>query len=177
MLSPLRTASTLWASTRFNYRPNCQWILNLHYYDSESREESMQPHVKSSSNPTEFKVTPSVGKIMPTILWDSQGILFIDDLNKGNAVNGDRYANLMLHLKDYVKMKKFTKLSCCFTTMHQCRSRTIKTCSCWLWLRRNWVLTYSAYSPDFTPTDYLLFPNLKKNSSCRESLCRETGRK
>lgn len=52
----------------------------VHHYDPESKEESKQWVEQGSRAPVKFKVTPSAGKIMATIFWDSEGILLIDYL-------------------------------------------------------------------------------------------------
>jgi hypothetical protein len=83
----------------------------VHHFDSESKQESMQWHIKGSSSPNKFKVAPSAEKIMATIFWDCQGILMIDYLNKGSTVTGEYYADLMHRLKDSIKMKRRGKLT------------------------------------------------------------------
>ena len=50
----------------------------VHHYDPESKQESMQWHKKGTDPPKKFKVTPSAGKLMATVFWDSKGILLIE---------------------------------------------------------------------------------------------------
>ena len=50
----------------------------VHFYDPESKQESMQWHQKGGPPPKKFKVVLSAGKVMATIFWDCEGILLID---------------------------------------------------------------------------------------------------
>jgi len=36
--------------------------------------------------PKKFKVTPSAGKVMATVFWDSQGVIMTNYLSKGSTV-------------------------------------------------------------------------------------------
>jgi [histone H3]-lysine36 N-dimethyltransferase SETMAR len=135
----------------------------VHHYDPESKQESMQFHVKGSSHPKKFKVTPSAGKIMATIFWDSQGILLIDYMNKGNTVTGEYYANLMHRLRDAIKVKRRGKLTQGVLLLHDNapvhKSRLSKAAVADCGFVE---IDHPPYSPDLAPSDYFLFPNLKK---------------
>lgn len=135
----------------------------VHHYDPESKQESMQWHVKGSSHPKKFKVTPSAGKIMATIFWDSQGILLIDYMNKGNTVTGEYYANLMHRLRDAIKVMRRGKLTQGVLLLHDNapvhKSRLSKAAVADCGFVE---IEHPPYSPDLAPSDYFLFPNLKK---------------
>ncbi|KAH0817832.1 hypothetical protein GEV33_004959 [Tenebrio molitor] len=60
-----------------------------HLFDPKSKQELMQWHIKGSSPPKKFKVTPPAEKIMATVFCNCQGILMIDSLNKGSTVTGE----------------------------------------------------------------------------------------
>ena len=54
----------------------------VHFYHPESKQESMQWHMKGGPAPKKFKVVPLAAKVMATIFWDSKGILLIDYKSK-----------------------------------------------------------------------------------------------
>src|SRR5215469_772362 len=94
---------------------------------------------------------------------DRDGILLIDYLPKGQTINAEYYSSLLVQLKDILKEK--------------CRGKVIKGI---LFLHDNvpahWALAiqkklaylgfqcpdHPPYSPDLAPSDYHLFPGLKK---------------
>ena len=40
-------------------------------------------------------LVPSAGKVMASLFWDAEGILFIDYLEKGKTITGEYYSNLL----------------------------------------------------------------------------------
>ena len=69
----------------------------------------------------------SVGKILASVFWDAQGILFIDYLEKGWIINSEYYIALLVCLKEEIAKKRpqLKKKKCSFTkTMHCVTSRS-----------------------------------------------------
>ncbi|XP_011630294.1 histone-lysine N-methyltransferase SETMAR-like [Pogonomyrmex barbatus] len=54
----------------------------IHHYTSESKQQSKQWTAPDECAPKKAKTVLSAGKIMATVFWDSQGIIFIDHLQK-----------------------------------------------------------------------------------------------
>jgi hypothetical protein len=52
-----------------------------------------------------FKTVPSVNKIMATIFWDAQGILFVDFPTRGETVNAAGYCSTLNTLREAVHQK------------------------------------------------------------------------
>ena len=111
-----------------------------------------------------FRVQKSAGKVLTSIFWDQDGILFIDYLPKGHTINAEYYSSLLVQLKDVLKGKhrgKFTKV---VLFLHE-----NAPASGHLQPRRNWptwassVLITPPYFPDLAPSDYHLFPGLQNN--------------
>ncbi|MCP6559131.1 hypothetical protein NL501_28330, partial [Klebsiella pneumoniae] len=71
----------------------------IHYYTHETKEQSKQWVIKGESAPKKAKTILSAGKVMATVFWDSQGILFIDYLEKGKTITGAYYSLLLDRLK------------------------------------------------------------------------------
>ena len=59
----------------------------IHYYTSETKEQSKQWTKSGESAPKKAKTVPSAGKIM-AVFWDSRGIIFTDYLEKGRTITG-----------------------------------------------------------------------------------------
>ena len=63
----------------------------------------------------------SASKVLASIFWDVQGILFFNHLEKGKTVNSEYYITLLMHLKEEIvkKQPQMKKKKCSFTnTMH-----------------------------------------------------------
>jgi calcineurin-like phosphoesterase family protein len=56
---------------------------------------------KHPSSPTRkmFKVTPSAGKIMRNIFWDSQGVLLAHFSKRGKNINSASYCEVLLRFR------------------------------------------------------------------------------
>jgi len=66
-----------------------------HWYTPETKEQSKQWTSPSEPAPKKAKIVPSAGKVMATVFWDSQGLIYIDYLEKGKTVRGLYYVELL----------------------------------------------------------------------------------
>ena len=137
-----------------------------HHYTPESKQQSMQWKHAGSPCPKKAKTVPSAGKVMVTVFWDVEGVLMLDYLKKGQTITGPYYANLLTCLRDVLKVKRPGKLSkgvlfhqdnapshtssVTMATIHKCGFE---------------LLPHPPYSPDLAPSDYHLFPQLKRQLS------------
>ena len=67
----------------------------IHWYTPETKEKSKQLTSPSEHAPKKAKTVLSGGKAMTTVYWDSQGMIYIDYLEKGKTVAGLYYAKLL----------------------------------------------------------------------------------
>lgn len=136
----------------------------VHHYDPESKQESMQWHKKGAEHPKKFKVTPSAGKTMATVFWDSKGILLIEYTKKGETITGASYAITLCKLRDAIKEKRRGKLTAGVLLLHDNapvhKARVAKAAMQDCGFEE---INHPPYSPDLAPSDYYLFPNLKKD--------------
>jgi histone-lysine N-methyltransferase SETMAR len=58
-----------------------------------------------SPSTKEFKVTPSPGKVMRTVSWESQGVLLADFQKCGINMNFASYCEVLLNLQDAIRRK------------------------------------------------------------------------
>lgn len=136
----------------------------VHHYDPESKQESMQWHIKGTPHPKKFKVMPSAGKVMATIFWDCDGILLIDYKEKGVNITGGYYANILCQLREAIKEKRRGKLAKGVLLLHD--NAPVHTAHIAMAAVResgSEIITHPPYSLDLAPSDLFLFPNLKKD--------------
>jgi len=108
-------------------------------------------------------VQKSTGKVLASISWDQDGILLIDYLPKGQTINAEYYSSLLVQLKDILKEKrreKFTK-GVLFLHDNMPAHQALATQKKLAYLGFQ-CLDHPPYSPDLAPSDYCLFPGLKK---------------
>ena len=62
-----------------------------HYYEPESKRQSMEwPNVNSPSK-KKFQTLPSAGKVTCTVFWGRKVAILLDFLEPGQTINSDRY--------------------------------------------------------------------------------------
>ena len=136
------------------------WIF---WYDPETKQMSKQWLPKGSNPPVKAKVTKSAGKTMLTLFFDAEGWLLADFLEKGATITGQYYAEILEKLCSAIKEKRRGKLSKGILLLDDNapvhRAGTVlDTIHDLHWSRLN----HPAYSPDLAPSDFRVFPDLKK---------------
>jgi len=58
----------------------------IHHYTPQSKQQLKQWTEAGRSVPQKTRSVPSAGKIMASVFWDAEGILFIDYLEKGKII-------------------------------------------------------------------------------------------
>jgi histone-lysine N-methyltransferase SETMAR len=61
----------------------------IHHYTAESKQQSKQWTEASCSELKKTRSVPSAGKVMASVFWDAEGILFICYLKKGKTITGN----------------------------------------------------------------------------------------
>jgi hypothetical protein len=99
----------------------------IHHYTAESKQQSKQWTEASCSAPKKTRSVQSEGKVMASVFWDAEGILFIDYLENDKTITGEYYSNLLTRLegkkfvrKDLVCKKKKYLLSGQCTRPQKC---------------------------------------------------------
>jgi len=94
----------------------------IHHYTPESKQQSKHWTEASCSAPKKTRSVPSAGKVMASVFWDAEGILFIDYLEKGKTITGEYYSNLLTRPDEKICEKKTRsakeKKSSFIRTMH-----------------------------------------------------------
>ena len=134
----------------------------VHYYAPSPKRLSMEWHHRGSPPPKKFKAVPSAGKVMASVFWDTEGIIMIDYLEKGQTINGEYYSNELRQLRENLKVKRRGKLSKGVLLLqdnapvHNAAIAIAAASTCGFEL-----LPHPPYSPDLAPSDFFLFPRLK----------------
>ena len=135
----------------------------VHHYTPETKEQSKQWKHRGSPPPKKALSVKSAGKVMASIFWDAKGILSIDYLPKGSTITGAYYPNLLDQLDQKIREKRpgLSKKKIIFhhdnAPAHTSRVSMAKINEL-----RYELLPHPPYSPDLAPSDFHLFPRLKK---------------
>ena len=116
--------------------------------------------------PQKFRVQKSAGKVLASFFfWDQDGILLVDYLPKDQTLNAQYYSSLLVQLKDILKEKRRgagrSPRGSLFLHVNAPAQRALATQRKLAYLGLQ-CLDYPPYSPDLAPSDYQLFPGLKK---------------
>lgn len=135
----------------------------IHYNTPETKEQSKQWTSPGELNPRKAKVRLSANKVMATVFWNTQGIVHIDYLEKGKTITGEYYAELLERFDADLKQKR-PHLEKKKVLFHQDNAPAHKSAIAMEKLQGLGykLLPHPPYSPDLAPSDYYLFPNLKK---------------
>jgi len=108
-------------------------------------------------------VQKSAGKVLASIFRDQDGILLFHYLPKGQTINAEYYSSLLVQLKDILKEKRRGKVTKGVLFLHDYApaDRAFATQKKLAYLGFH-CLDHPPCSPDLAPSDYHLFPGLKK---------------
>ena len=132
----------------------------VHYYEPENKAQSCLWVGPGSPRPKN-KTQPSAGKVMATVFWDAKGVIMLDFLPKRSTITGVYYANLLDQLRTAIHEKRQGKLS--KSVLLQQDNHTCKVAMDAVERNGYELIPHPAYSPDLAPSNFFLFPNLKKD--------------
>jgi hypothetical protein len=77
-------------------RPFCPRIITgdetwAQHYELETKRQSMEWHHPQSPRKKKFKITPSARKVMIAVFWDTDGVILVDVMTRGETINSDIY--------------------------------------------------------------------------------------
>jgi hypothetical protein len=78
----------------------------IHHYTPECKQQSKQWAEASCSAPKKTRSVSSAGKLMTSVFWDAEGILFIDYLEKGKTIPGKYCSNLLTRPDKKIREKR-----------------------------------------------------------------------
>lgn len=91
----------------------------IHHYTPETKIQSGQWILPGERAPKKAQTVQSAGKVMATVFWDSQGIIFIDYLEKGKTITGNTTVNYWVDSTLHSRKNGLfrTAKKCSFTTI------------------------------------------------------------
>jgi len=129
----------------------------------ETKKQSMGwGHTSSPKKPRKCLQILSVRKIMSTVFWDREGVLLVDFLESGSTINYERYCETLKRLRRAIQNKRRGKLCSKVLFFHDNAHPHTTNGTREFLDHFGWeVFDHPPYSPDFAPSDYHLFPNMK----------------
>ena len=135
----------------------------VHYYEPENKAQSRQWVGPGSPRPKKFKTQHLLASVA-TVFWDAKGGIILDFLPKRSTITGVYYANFLDQLRTAIREKRRGKFS--KGVLLQQDNARVHTCKVAMdAVERNGyeLIPHPTYSPDLAPSDFFLFPNLKKD--------------
>ena len=78
----------------------------IHHYAPESKQQSKQWTEAGCSAPKKTRSVPSARKVLASVFWDAEGILFINYLENGKTITGEYYSNILTRLDEKIYEKR-----------------------------------------------------------------------
>lgn len=135
----------------------------VYHHDPKSKQEAKEWCEPGCSAPKRVRVHKSAKKVLASVFWDAKGILFVDYLQTGKTINSEYYCNLLDKLKEEIQKKRpgLQKKKIIFHQDNAPCHKSILTMAKISELKYE-LLEHPPYSPDLAPSDFYLFPALKK---------------
>jgi len=137
------------------------WIL---YDTPETKDQSKQwMHTSSPNKPKKFKQTFNNRKVMATVFWDQKGVLLVEFMEPGTTINAAVYCDTLRRLRRAIQNKRRGLLTSGIVLLHDNARPHSAGLTKNLLRQFHWdVFDHPPYSPDLAPSDFHLFPELKK---------------
>ena len=135
----------------------------VYHFEPESKRRSMEWRHPNSPRTKKFKAQKSAAKIMATVFWDSQGVILLDFLPKGETINSEVYIETFRKLKAKIECVRPNLDIANVLLQHDnarphTSIRTMEAITSFGWT----VIPHPPYSPDLARSDYHLFGPMKE---------------
>ena len=141
----------------------------LYGYDPATKQMSMERRVKGASPPVKPLMQKSISTKVPLVFYDGQGVIHIDYLNPGETVTTARYITALSNLRQALRHRRRGKLTCGILFHHDnAPAHRSRECVSALSQHGFKILHRPPYSPDLSPFDFHLFPQIKRQLKGRQ---------
>jgi histone-lysine N-methyltransferase SETMAR len=133
----------------------------VHRCDPENKKQSIEYCCPGSPSVKKFKTVPSAKNSHAHHLLGCKGVLDTEFLTKGSTVNSDRYCATLRSLKQRIRRIRPERNMFLLhhgNTRPHCSAQTQDATK----ILKFTVVQHPSYSPDLAPSDFWMFPKLKK---------------
>lgn len=136
------------------------WVFE---YDPETKRQSSEWHTKASPKSKKARMSKSRVKSMLITFFDAKGVIHREFLPAGQTVTGAFYLQVLRRLKARVSRVRPEIAEDWILHHDNAPSHTCFVVSQFLAKNKVATLNQPPYSPDLAPSDFFLFPRLKKD--------------
>ena len=135
----------------------------LYGYGPATKQMSMEWRVKGASPPVKPLMQKSIStKVMALMFYDGQGVIHINYLNPGETVTTASYKTALSNLRQALRHRRRGKLTRGILFRHDnAPAHRSRECVSALSQYGFEILPHPPYSPDLSPCDFHLFPQIK----------------
>ena len=72
-----------------------------HHYEPKTKRQSLERHHPQSPRKKKSKTTPCTGKDKITVFWETDGVILVDVMPRGETINLDAYIKTLQKLKQH----------------------------------------------------------------------------
>nr|XP_012143528.1 PREDICTED: putative uncharacterized protein FLJ37770 [Megachile rotundata] len=136
------------------------WIFE---YDPESKMQSAEWHTSGSPRPKKARMSKSRIKSMLIVFFDAKGVIHKEFVPAGQTVNGQFYAEVLERLRLKVRRVRREIANSWMLHHDNAPSHTSLIVRQILTKHNITTLPQPPYSPDMAPSDFFLFPRIKRS--------------
>ena len=144
------------------------FCINMRQWMTHGSTTSLRSQIDSQlsvgkSHPMSPKTQTSDGKVLASVFWNAQGILFINYFEKGRTINSEYYIASLIRLKEEIAKERpqMKKKKLLFHQDNVPCHKSIATTAKLNELHFK-LLPHQPYSLDLVPIDYWLFADSKR---------------
>ncbi len=134
----------------------------VHHHTPETKRSSTEWKHKESPRTKKAKTTISARKVMLTVFFDHEGVVYSEFTPKGSTVNSETYCKTLKNLRKAIKDRRPGKLTDGVILLHDNATPHSARVTGALLEKFKWeVWRHPPYSPDLSPCDFHLFGPMK----------------
>ena len=127
----------------------------VHHYDPETKQQSKEYRHPCSSSPKKFRIAYDS-------IWDCEGIVHLEFVDNRVSINSNRFIEMLKSLQQRLMQVRSDK----HVLLHHDNARPHTSQKTRTHIERSKIsdiLEHPRYSPDLAPSDFYMFPRLKKH--------------
>lgn len=135
----------------------------IYFTTPEMKEQSKQWIRKGAPAPTKAKVVRSAKKVMVIPFFDSEGLIYTHYVPPNQTVNAQYFIGVLTTFLDHLRRKRpHLKTGNWVLHLDNARPHTAAITRNFLASKGVVTISHPPYSPDLSPPDFFLFPEVKR---------------